>query len=318
MWRFQQKLKRLIATLSQWSKEVFGDIYSNVKTYEEKVKDAEEKLILHNTDENRQEFHKIQVEYIIHLKVEDAILWQKYHLQWFKYGHVNSSYFYAFIRGRRRRLFIHKIKNEAGDWIQCDADIATTAVSYFHNIFTGTAEYAPEEILTNIPKFISEEQNYTLQAIPTLEEVKTVVFLMSIHSAAGPDGFVRGRNIAKNIMLAQEIIGGIKKPVVGSNVVIKLDMAKAYDRVSWSYTCLVLRRFGFGDLIIDMIWSTLSNNWYSISVDGTRYGFFHSTKGLKQGNPLSPSLFILGAEVPSGALKNLHHHPQYYGFYMDR
>lgn len=52
------------------------------------------------------------------------------------------------------------------------------------------------------------------------------------------------------MMLAQEIIGGIKKPVVGSNVVIKLDMAKAYDKVSWSYTCLVLWRFDFGKLLL--------------------------------------------------------------------
>lgn len=48
LWRFQQKLKRLTATLSHWSKLEFGDIYANVKNYEEKVKEAEEKLILNN------------------------------------------------------------------------------------------------------------------------------------------------------------------------------------------------------------------------------------------------------------------------------
>lgn len=47
-------------------------------------------------------------------------------------------------------------------------------------------------------------------------------------------------------MHAQEIIQDIKKPQLGHRVVIKLDMEKAYDRVSWSYTCLVLRKFSFG------------------------------------------------------------------------
>lgn len=53
-------------------------------------------------------------------------------------------------------------------------------------------------------------------------------------------------------MLSQEIIYHIKKPNVGGNVVINLDMAKAYDRISWPYTYLVLRRVGFGEIFIDM------------------------------------------------------------------
>ena len=65
-------------------------------------------------------------------------------------------------------------------------------------------------------------------------------------------GFVKGRSISENIMLAQEIIHLIKQPNEGYNVVIKLDMAKAYDRVSWSYTCLVLRKMGFDENFITL------------------------------------------------------------------
>ena len=66
-------------------------------------------------------------------------------------------------------------------------------------------------------------------------------------------GFVKGSGFFENIMLAQEIIHGIKLPNEGNNVVIKLDMVKAYDRVSLSYTCLVLRKLGFGEVSIDRI-----------------------------------------------------------------
>ncbi|XP_015159687.1 uncharacterized protein [Solanum tuberosum] len=62
----------------------------------------------------------------------------------------------------------------------------------------------------------------------------------------------------------------------------------------------------------------MSNNWYSININGHRHGFFNSTRGLKQGDPLSPGLFILGAEMLSRMLNHLHQTPIYKGFNMER
>ena len=81
-------------------------------------------------------------------------------------------------------------------------------------------------------------------------------------------GFVKSRSISENIILAQEIIYGMKLPKEGSNVVIKLDMVKAYDRVSWAYICIVLRKMGFSEVFIDRIWRIMSNNWYSVVING--------------------------------------------------
>ncbi|KAK4706446.1 hypothetical protein R3W88_033995 [Solanum pinnatisectum] len=53
MWRFHQKLKRLSSTLSNWSREEFGDVFNKVKDYEQKVQAAEEKLIQDCIDTNR-------------------------------------------------------------------------------------------------------------------------------------------------------------------------------------------------------------------------------------------------------------------------
>ncbi|KAK6782011.1 hypothetical protein RDI58_019807 [Solanum bulbocastanum] len=163
------------------------------------------------------------------------------------------------------------------------------------------------------PISLSNFSNKIISKILSLRLADVIPLLISDNQSS----FVRERNITENIMLAQEITHGIKKPKLGDNVVIKLDMTKAYDRVSWSFICLVLRRFGFGEMFIDMIWRIMSNNWHSVIINGHRHGFFHSTRGLKQGDPLSPALFILGAEVLSRMLNLTHQDPLYRGFNMD-
>lgn len=67
----------------------------------------------------------------------------------------------------------------------------------------------------------------------------------------------------------------------------------------------MLRSFGFNETFIDIIWRLLSNNWLFIIINGKPPGFFHSSRELKQGDPISPSLFIIIAEVLSRGLNPL-------------
>ncbi|XP_075077055.1 uncharacterized protein LOC142163808 [Nicotiana tabacum] len=191
-------------------------------------------------------------------------------------------------------------KNIEGEWVQGDEAIGEAACDYYHDRFTETGDTIRENLLSCIPSFITDKENDLLTKNPTIEELKEVVFSMSPISAAGPDD-----------------MNGIKKPNKRSNVVIKLDMTKAYDRVSWSYRCIMQRRMGFNERIIEMIWRTMENYWYSVIINGTTCNFFHSTRGLKQGDPLALSPFIIEAECLSRMLNSLTHDQFFNGLYIE-
>jgi hypothetical protein len=116
-------------------------------------------------------------------------------------------------------------------------------------------------------------------------------------------GFVEGRQIMDNIIQAHEIIHTLKLQKRGG-MLIQLDLAKAYDKISWHYMIKTLEAFGFTQHWISWIVSLVSTTSYSLLINGAPTKPFWPTRGIRQGDPLSPFLFILMMEGLSRSIKS--------------
>lgn len=134
--------------------------------------------------------------------------------------------------------------------------------------------------------------NFQFKIITKILAARLVAIAMRIVSVE-QRRFIKERNISECVILACEAINCIDRQQIGGNIALKVDISKAFDTLDWEFLIAVLMQFGFSTTFIQWIRTIHHSARLSILVNAKVVGFFSCSRGVRQGNPLSPFVLCL-------------------------
>ncbi|CAA7051877.1 unnamed protein product [Microthlaspi erraticum] len=253
-------------------------------------------------------------------------------------GDKNTKFFHSVTKARRIRNNLNTILDENGTIQRGDEAIGDVSEKYFQNLFSSDQPsndiYA--KVFEGFETRVSDEINRDITKPVTAKEIEAAVFSIGPSRAPGPDGFscafyhhfwedieeiqlffrqehlsgvisenqaafIPGRMITDNVIVAHEMYYALKsrKRQAKSYMALKTDITKAYDRLEWRFLEETMRHMGFCQQWISWIMKCVSSVNFKVLINGSPKGLIRPERGIRQGDPLSPYLFILCAEVLS-------------------
>ncbi|KAL2235467.1 UNVERIFIED_CONTAM: hypothetical protein Sindi_1278900 [Sesamum indicum] len=290
MYAVTRKLKALKPVFRQQRRNK-GDLALNVQLAKGFLEEAQNWRILQINDENG----------ITHIEPSEVV-------------HEFVSFYQNLLGGNRRRLLVdinylrpwarHILSNEEASHLflpfspedvkQAIFDIAEDKAPGPDGFSSGFLKVAWPVVGTEVTRAVLDffttgkllkQVNSTLLAL--------IPKLISPCQAA----FILGRSIGDNIILAQELFTGYNQIRLTTRCALKVDIRKAYDTVEWDFLVAVLQFFNLPTTFIRWIEECIMTASFSIGLNGKPQGFFIGARGLRQGDPLSPYLFVLVMEV---------------------
>eukprot|EP00253_Pinus_taeda_P029767 PITA_29767 len=311
---FQKKRKYLKEEIKHWNRNTFGNIFKAKEILIQEMKAIQQKMISEGRSEELAQKEQIMENKLLERDAQEETLWrQKSRIRWLKEA----------ISLQEVEAAVNHLK--AGKAPGPDG-FTSNFFQHFWDLVKWEVWQVVEESRTL--RWMYPRMNATFLAlIPKAEESNTpekyrpialcnIIYKIVSKVVASrlkpmlpliisPEqfGYVEGRHITDGIILTREIIHSLKQSKQ-PGMLLKIDLSKAFDSISWDYLQKILKAFGFSPSWVRWISNLISSSFFSILINSIPSPTFRPSRGIRQGDPLSPFLFVILAEGLGRSIKS--------------
>ncbi|XP_074342709.1 uncharacterized protein LOC141680358 [Apium graveolens] len=261
------------------------------------IKDMKVKLAQYRTDMKRlrnrrdasgiRQYEKARWLYL-KLREKKEIFWRQRAKQfWLHEGDKNTRFFHKYAIARKEHNRIKRLKDDNGDWKDTYEEIQE--VKHPKRV----ADLRPISLCNVLMRVLSK-----ILANRVKPMLKNII-------SEQQSAFIEGRLLTDNALIALEVNHFIHRKTQGLTGVagLKIDVSKAYDRLEWRFIEFMLQKFGFPQIWIERVMKCIRMVSYSFLRDGQIFGNVVPQRGVRQGDPISPYIYIICAESLSRLMK---------------
>ncbi|KAK3229338.1 hypothetical protein Dsin_001219 [Dipteronia sinensis] len=267
------------------------------------------------------------------LKQHEIFPKEKSRVRWLAEGDRNSKFFHSLLKHKGGNKALSSI--QIGENISYDpAEIGEHVSSFYQHFFSDPRidNLDFSLIREHVPSMVTVDDNASILRVPSFDETPNAILVDQFRSIAlgnflfkvitkiiadrlaeicshiiSPNqfGFIRGRQIGDCIVGASECFNVLNNGSQGGHLALKIDIRKAFDSISWHFLFEVLRCFGFSESFIGWVAAIFDSARISVLINGSPHGYFPCSRGVRQGDPLSPLFFCLAEDFLSRYLTHL-------------
>ncbi|WVZ96120.1 hypothetical protein U9M48_041796 [Paspalum notatum var. saurae] len=319
-----------------WAKNTGGAYKKEKKLLLEKLDELDKKSEHTQLDNDELNLKHAMHERVSQLLREEEIKWyQRAKVKNLLEGDANTKFFHLIANGKHRKTRIFNLDQEGGT-ITGDVVIKKYITKYYKNLFglPDTSDVVLDEDRTDDIPQVSPQENELIVAPFTVEEIElwNIILIPKVGDASkiqqyrpicllnvsfkiftkvatnriakiahkiirpSQTAFLPGRNIMEGAVVLHETLHERHRKNL-NGIIFKIDFEKAYDKVRWDFLQQTLRMKGFSTTWCNWIKSFVQGGNVTINVNGQNGSYFQTRKGLRQGDPLSPILFNIVADM---------------------
>ncbi|XP_062103512.1 uncharacterized protein LOC133814586 [Humulus lupulus] len=312
------KLNRLKHTLKRFNWKIMGDVSCNYERSKFEYQQAHSKCLADPSNRMLSiEDRETYLEFKRQEKLYASFIYQKSKIDWLRFGDSNSSFFHASLKKRKLANRIVSFVSDDGKIVDDYDKVTDHFLVHFKN-FLGTASKASEVINDQAIYIIPHSLNNTLLSlIPKVDHpvnsskfrpiacCNTLYKCISkmlcnrlnhvLHALISQNqgAFIKNRLLTHNVLILQDLLKGYNRRNISPRCLMKIDISKAYDSIDWNFLENLLNALCFPKRFIRWIMICLRGSSYSLVLNGSIQGRFQGARGLKQGDPISPLLFVI-------------------------